>query len=70
MCSGHRTAQVSDEPLETVLLSEIFEILIEQTDCLSSIMKKITMNLSEVSEDLGKKQCTKSMRCTIQPKIC
>lgn len=29
------------------------------------MMEKITMNLSEVSEDLGKTQCTKYMRCTM-----
>ena len=57
-------------PLETVLLPVIFEILIEQTDCSSFVLKKITVNLSEVSEDMGKTQCTKSMRCTIQLKIC
>ena len=57
-------------PLETVLLSEIFEILIEQTDCSSLMMKKITMDLSEVSEDMGNTQCTKPLCCTIQLKLC
>ena len=52
-------------PLETVLLPVIFEILIEQTDCSSFVMKKITVNMREVSEDMGKTQCTKSKRCTI-----